>query len=77
MEDGDFEARYYAALDAMAPEAREACIEVMDWIAFERPLDTEFPSAEEFNKLVEDVMERRWRERNATPAAVLPFVRKA
>ena len=55
----------------MAPDARNAFIEVMNWMAFERPKDGEPLSKAQLEKWIEEVMQRN-RQRKPS-ATVIPF----
>lgn len=75
-EDSNLTARFQAALDAMAPDAKEACIEVTNWLAFERAKDAEPATEEDMQAWIEEVMRRRRAATKGKGAQILPFSRK-
>jgi hypothetical protein len=67
-------ANFYQLLDLMAPEARAAIEEVMNFIAFELPKDVTL-TQEKVDSWVKDVMERNRRAKSPRSAVVIPFTR--
>jgi hypothetical protein len=65
----------YEAMDNMSAEARVAVIEVINWLASERPKDAEPASQLMMETWVAEVMERNrsLRSIHRPSAAVLPF----
>lgn len=65
----------YEAMDNMSAEAHDAVIEVINWMASERPKDAEPASQLMMETWVAEVMERNRRRRSIhrRSAAVLPF----
>lgn len=68
-------ARCYEALDEMSTEARDAVIEVINWIGSERPKDAEPATQLMMETWVAEVMERNRKRRgmHQSSAAVLSF----
>lgn len=61
-------------LDRMSPEARAACIRLMEWLAYERPKDAEPLTQEKVNELANELrLEYRRRLLGGKVGVILPF----